>query len=170
MFFVHEFLDRSKFNDDNLNKAVYTAALVADGWAGAENLEKQLCDQRTDGRTEGRTDGRTDGLTDGRTDGRTDGKVAYRVACPRLKTTISFCSATEETSKVSKPQRIAITVLNYHFLTLFRSKRVKTRKNQNRFLLSMTFDFEACKRQNYTNAQIISTRSSVPIYDSKSLT
>ena len=24
------------------NKAVYTAALVADGWAGAENLEKQL--------------------------------------------------------------------------------------------------------------------------------
>ena len=24
----------------NDNKAVYTAALVADGWAGAENLEK----------------------------------------------------------------------------------------------------------------------------------
>ena len=23
-----------------INKAVYTAALVADGWAGAENLEK----------------------------------------------------------------------------------------------------------------------------------
>ena len=27
-----------------INKAVYTAALVADGWAGAENLEKELCD------------------------------------------------------------------------------------------------------------------------------
>ena len=45
------------------------AALVADGWAGAENLEKQFCDGRTDGRT----------------DGPTDRKVAYRVACPRLK-------------------------------------------------------------------------------------
>ena len=29
------------FND---NKAVYTAALVADGWAGAEKVKKQLCD------------------------------------------------------------------------------------------------------------------------------
>ena len=29
------------------SKAVYTAALVADGWAGAENLEKQLCDGPT---------------------------------------------------------------------------------------------------------------------------
>ena len=29
------------------NKAVYTAALVADGWAGAENLEKQFCDGQT---------------------------------------------------------------------------------------------------------------------------
>ena len=48
-----------------LNKAVYTAALVADGWAGVENLEKELCDRPTDGRT--------------------DGKVGYRVACPRLK-------------------------------------------------------------------------------------
>ena len=41
------------------------AALVADGWGGAENLKKQLCD--------------------GRTNGPTDQKVAYRVACPRLK-------------------------------------------------------------------------------------
>ena len=31
------------------NKAVYTAALVADGWAGAENLEKQFRDRRIDG-------------------------------------------------------------------------------------------------------------------------
>ena len=46
------------------NKAVYTAALVADGWAGAENLEKQLCDGP---------------------DQPTDQKVGYRVACPRLK-------------------------------------------------------------------------------------
>ena len=29
----------------NGNKAIYTAALVADGWAGAENLEKRLCDR-----------------------------------------------------------------------------------------------------------------------------
>ena len=36
------------------NKAVYTAALVADGWAGAENLEKNsfVTDQRTDGPTD----------------------------------------------------------------------------------------------------------------------
>ena len=45
------------------------AALVADGWAEAENLEKALCY----------------GLTDRRTDGPTDRNVAYRVACPRLK-------------------------------------------------------------------------------------
>ena len=37
------------------NKAVYTAALVADGWEGAENLKKQLCDGWTDRRTDGRT-------------------------------------------------------------------------------------------------------------------
>ena len=49
------------------------AALVADGWAGAENLEKRL------------RDGRTDGRTDGPTDRQTDQKVAYRVACPRLE-------------------------------------------------------------------------------------
>ena len=42
------------------NKAVYTAALVADGWAGAENLEKQLCDGRTDGPTDRPTDGPTE--------------------------------------------------------------------------------------------------------------
>ena len=30
------------------NKAVHTAALVANGWAGAENLKKQLCDGPTD--------------------------------------------------------------------------------------------------------------------------
>ena len=49
----------------SLNKVVYTAALVADGWAGAETLGKQFCD--------------------GPIDGPTDRKVAYRVACPRLK-------------------------------------------------------------------------------------
>ena len=59
------------------NKAVYTAALVADGWAGAENLEKEFCDQRTDGWTD---------------DGRTNRKVAYRVACPRLKKHIFLIS------------------------------------------------------------------------------
>ena len=51
-----------------MNKAVYTAALVADGGAGAENLEKWLCHGPTR-----------------RTDGPTDRKVAYRVACSRLK-------------------------------------------------------------------------------------
>ena len=55
----------TKKNLSKKNKAVYTAALVADGWAGAENLEKELCDQPTDQRT--------------------DRKVGYRVACPRLK-------------------------------------------------------------------------------------
>ena len=43
-----------------MNKAVYTSALVADGWAGEENLEKQLCDVPTDGRTDGRMDERTE--------------------------------------------------------------------------------------------------------------
>ena len=42
---------------NRFNKAVYTAALVADGWEGAENLEKQLCDGRTDRLTDGWTDG-----------------------------------------------------------------------------------------------------------------
>ena len=42
-----------------MNKAVYTTALVADGWAGAENLEKQLCDGPTDRRTD-RRDGPMD--------------------------------------------------------------------------------------------------------------
>ena len=51
-----------------VNKAVHTAALVADGWAGAENSEKRLCDRRTYGCT----------------DGPTDRKVAYRVACLRI--------------------------------------------------------------------------------------
>ena len=46
-----------------INKAVYTAALVVDGWAGAENLEKRF-------------------VTDRPTNGPTDRKVAYRVACP----------------------------------------------------------------------------------------
>ena len=45
-----------------VNKAVYTAALVADGWAGAENLEKRLCDGPTDRRTDRRTDGPKSGL------------------------------------------------------------------------------------------------------------
>ena len=39
------------------NKAVYTAALVADGWAGAENLVKQLCNRPTDQPTDQSTDG-----------------------------------------------------------------------------------------------------------------
>ena len=47
----------------NRNKAVYTAALVADGWAGVENLKNNFVKDRP-----------------------TDQKVAYRVACPRLKT------------------------------------------------------------------------------------
>ena len=45
------------------NKAVYTAALVADGWAGVENLKNNFVKDRP-----------------------TDQKVAYRVACLRLKT------------------------------------------------------------------------------------
>ena len=44
------------------NKALYTAALVVDGWARAENLEKGLV---TDGRTYGQTDIRTDRRTNG---------------------------------------------------------------------------------------------------------
>ena len=44
---------------------VYTAALVADGWAGAENIEKQLCDRPTDRQTTRPTDGRTDGPKSG---------------------------------------------------------------------------------------------------------
>ena len=56
------------------NKAVYTASLVAGGWAGAENLKNSFV-----------TDGRTDRRTDRRTDGPTDQKVAYRVACLRPK-------------------------------------------------------------------------------------
>ena len=53
-----------------MNKAVYTAALVADG--GQE-------------RKASKSDFVTDRPTDRRTDGPTDRKVAYRVACPRLK-------------------------------------------------------------------------------------
>ena len=41
------------------NKAVYTAALVADGWAGAENLEKTVL-WPTNGRTDRPTDGPTE--------------------------------------------------------------------------------------------------------------
>ena len=52
------------------NEAVYTAALVADGWAGAENFYLQFYD--------------------GWTDGPTDQKVAYRVACPLLKIDVLF--------------------------------------------------------------------------------
>ena len=53
------------------NKAVYMAALVADEWAGAENLEKQLCD--------GPTDRRTNRRINQRTDQRTDQKVTKRI-------------------------------------------------------------------------------------------
>ena len=35
-------------NSNKTNKAVYTAALVADGWAGAENFEKELSDLPTE--------------------------------------------------------------------------------------------------------------------------
>ena len=41
------------------NKAVYTAALVADGWAGAKNLEKRTL-WRTDGQTDEPTNQRTE--------------------------------------------------------------------------------------------------------------
>ena len=41
------------------NKAVYTAALVAVGWAGVENLKKWFV---TDGQTDRRTDGPKSGL------------------------------------------------------------------------------------------------------------
>ena len=46
--------------DSKKNKAVYTAALVADGWAGAENLKKQFCDGPTDQPTDQPTDRRTE--------------------------------------------------------------------------------------------------------------
>ena len=39
-----------------LNKAVYTAALVTDRWAGAENLKKQLYDRQTKRLTDQATD------------------------------------------------------------------------------------------------------------------
>ena len=52
------------FKSSDMNKAVYTAALVADGWAGAENLKNNFV---------------TDRPTDGRMDRRTE-------KCPRLKT------------------------------------------------------------------------------------
>ena len=50
---------KNKITNENKtrNKAVYTAALVADGWAGAENLEKQLCDRPTDQPTDGPNSG-----------------------------------------------------------------------------------------------------------------
>ena len=38
------------------NKAAYTAALVANGWAEAEKVEKQLYDGPTDLRTDRRTE------------------------------------------------------------------------------------------------------------------
>ena len=53
------------------NKAVYTAALIADGLAGAENLKTVFV---------------TDGHIDGRMYEPTDQKAAYRITCPRIKT------------------------------------------------------------------------------------
>ena len=53
------------------NKAVYTAALVADGGQGRKTSKKDF-------------------VTDGPTDGPTDRKVAYRVACPRLKIVLAL--------------------------------------------------------------------------------
>ena len=49
----------------NGNKAVYTAALVADRWAGAENAEKLICDGRKDRQTDRPTDQRTNGPKSG---------------------------------------------------------------------------------------------------------
>ena len=43
-------------NDMKSNKAVYTVAFVADGWAGAENPVKRLCDGQTDIQTSGPMD------------------------------------------------------------------------------------------------------------------
>ena len=39
------------------NKALYTAALVADGWAGAENLGKKMYYKLSDGQTDGSKSG-----------------------------------------------------------------------------------------------------------------
>ena len=58
------------------NKAVYTVALVADGWAGAAKKLKKLSG----------TDRQMDVQTDGRTNRQTD-RVGHRVACMRLKRT-----------------------------------------------------------------------------------
>ena len=61
------------------NKAVYTAALVADGGQGQKTSNNSFV---TDGRTDRRTDGRTDGQTDGRTDGPTKRGVEQCLAGP----------------------------------------------------------------------------------------
>ena len=45
-----------------VNKAVYTAALVGDGWAEAENLKKVISDGQMDRRTDRPTDGTKSGL------------------------------------------------------------------------------------------------------------
>ena len=54
------------------NKVGYTATSITDGWAGAENLEKQLCDRWTDGQTDRQTNGWTDKQRDGWTDEKAD--------------------------------------------------------------------------------------------------
>ena len=65
------------------NQTYYMAALVADGWAGAEK--------------------RTLLRTNRPTDGPADRKVAYRVACPRLKITKDlFGYERREREKVDK--------------------------------------------------------------------
>ena len=56
MFSVIDAFYLTVYVHSHVNKAVYTAALVADGWAGAENLNKGLCDGRTYGQMDGPTD------------------------------------------------------------------------------------------------------------------
>ena len=46
----------------NKTRPYNTAALVADGWAGGENLEKQLCNGWTNGQMDRQTDEPKSGL------------------------------------------------------------------------------------------------------------
>ena len=59
-----------------INKAVYTTASVAFGWAGAVMEVRSLFGLISHCVTDGPTDRPTDGPTD---------RVTYRVACTRLK-------------------------------------------------------------------------------------
>ena len=57
-------LKNSYAKNKNGNKAVYTVASVADGWAGAAKVKskKKLCDGCADGLTDRWTDGPKSGL------------------------------------------------------------------------------------------------------------